>query len=1008
MSSVDGPDAGQLPGNLDETVALILQLYRPDSHGKVAKIQETLQKLQRSSFGWELAYSLREHPSEEVRFFAALTFTVKLNTDAKSLSPEDAVVLLQTLVTWLIRCVENLEKPLVMRKLCSTLVAYFFQFSATWERCIKHLMYCMCIKVAIPYVDLDREAPETMTLVTDILDTRAVAIFWFATSLVEEIGKTDSTSMKQHKFHQRVVPNVEDIIPLMSKYLNVDPQKPIEGPIRAEALKCFQAWVSYSHRAFIDDAIVLDPLRTLTKPAVMCLADDNLYETAIELFTEVLSNFSKFLSEDDFELLYTLFDSPWAQERYQRLIQGDFDFESIQFGLFTIAFGDANLQDLARKAATESRYENFLSALGGLFEAEGYAVHEDKIFVPALEFWSTFVENMIDDIYSVEGQHPPWFAAAQVHVNRAIDRCWRKLQFPPSEVFNSWDSVDRTGFKDARRDFGDLLQQFYLVSGLPLLEIFIKKAHTSIENKRWAELEVSLYCLSVFPDSVSEDPLRDEYLDQIFNASIFSLFANQDNGIPLRTVQSFILLINGFANYFSQNPTYLPNALNIVFEATASPVLSHRAASTILSLCSDCRKILLPELGAFLQQYQTFTMNSPITSVRESIMEGIASLIQAIPDDQSKITPLEQLLSFIDIDIDRCIQSMSSIQVPMTLKDPGLPDTDFSALDLGLSALRCLAGVGKGLQAPHDQPVDLEEKESGSTFWTSGPGSGVQQRIFNMVAKVFDVLGTEGDIVDAACYVWRQGFRELEPGPFVMRPSMVAEFLLKSTPQTPRLGCVIGTACSFVTSHKSGPGIDEVLEIVLNWVSQLLQAQGEPSNDPEVAQNGIDFLTRLLPKYLNALMSHQPSSLEFLFMFTLKAITGTDPLPKIAASDFWTTFIALSNQANEFQDSVDNVLRYLGPLLAKALIFNISGHAARSELDKLSEPLKKLVSVQPQSKSWIEGALSGESFTSTKVTPKDKTIFLQKITLLRGAKGTNQVVRDFWLACRGSNFAYAS
>lgn len=27
---------------------------------------------------------------------------------------------------------------------------------------------------------------------------------------------------------------------------------------------------------------------------------------------------------------------------------------------------------------------------------------------------------------------------------------------------------------------------------------------------------------------------------------------------------------------------------------------------------------------------------------------------------------------------------------------------------------------------------------------------------------------------------------------------------------------------------------------------------------------------------------------------------------------------------------------------------------------------------------------------------------------LRGARGTNQIVRDFWLACRGTNFAYAS
>lgn len=27
---------------------------------------------------------------------------------------------------------------------------------------------------------------------------------------------------------------------------------------------------------------------------------------------------------------------------------------------------------------------------------------------------------------------------------------------------------------------------------------------------------------------------------------------------------------------------------------------------------------------------------------------------------------------------------------------------------------------------------------------------------------------------------------------------------------------------------------------------------------------------------------------------------------------------------------------------------------------------------------------------------------------LRGARQTNQVVREFWLACRGSNFTYVS
>ena len=60
-------------------------------------------------------------------------------------------------------------------------------------------------------------------------------------------------------------------------------------------------------------------------------------------------------------------------------------------------------------------------------------------------------------------------------------------------------------------------------------------------------------------------------------------------------------------------------------------------------------------------------------------------------------------------------------------------------------------------------------------------------------------------------------------------------------------------------------------------------------------------------------------------------------------------------------------------------MYNIGGNAARSELDKISDPLKKLIHSQVRSKSWLEAALLGESFPSDKVTTKDRTAFLQKL-----------------------------
>lgn len=178
-------------------------------------------------------------------------------------------------------------------------------------------------------------------------------------------------------------------------------------------------------------------------------------------------------------------------------------------------------------------------------------------------------------------------------------------------------------------------------------------------------------------------------------------------------------------------------------------------------------------------------------------------------------------------------------------------------------------------------------------------------------------------------------------------------------------------------------------------------------------------------------MQIQPTSdLEYFFMFVLKVLDGKEPLPKASACEFWvspslyppwitlsenpssqvtqSTFVTIRPDDPAVQANFNIAVEHLGPLLARSLMHNIGGNASRSELDKLSDPLKKLVTQHPRSKDWLEAALFGPSFPGSEASQDDKSMFLKKVISLRGARQTNAVVKDFWMTCRGVKYAYTS
>ncbi|KAF6223554.1 hypothetical protein HO133_000397 [Letharia lupina] len=981
------------PHTFADAEKLVQKLYQPGSPQEISRIQNALQKLQRSQQGWQFADALLQSQDEKVRFFGALTFTIKINQDWNSLSDADATLLLDRLIEWLIRLVNAGESQLVIRKLCSSLIAYYLRPAGRWKQCIRHLVLSFNEGHVIPSDTLS-QGPETGPVAAKLSLPCLMATLWFAGGLVEEVGKTNTTSIQTHKYHERVSSNIGDAVAILNCSMTITPGQDVK--ITEESVKCFQSWVMYAHRAWIDKALELAPLRSLTPLAIQALHHENSYDVTVELFTDVLTNFSAFLTAGDLESLSTLLASTRARQIVSGLKGGDYDPEALSFARFLLAYGDATVQDLATKSE-DPLLSQIVHQLLELLRCEGYAGAEDEICAQALEFWMTYTEFLIDSLFAAGEEKPAWMDSARQRVVEVIEASWVKIRIPPHEVAASWDSDARAGFKAFRADVQDLLQSSYTLLGVDVFENLARLALQSLEDRAWLHLEATLFCLNALSGSTSDEDSVDAMLSRLFGSSLFADMSSTVEPIPAKTRQTAVNMITKYTAFFERHFEYLPAMLNFLFESLKAPALASVAANAILSSCSSCRQVLIPELGAFLHQYEVLlTWATAEVYTKEKVIGGIAAIVQAIPRDEDQYGSLSTLVEFVERDVNDCIKFMEASQAE-----------EFQAS--GICALKCLASMGKALRAPDNAVIDLDGDAPQSVYWAKGPGASLQAKVVQIMETVTGLMRWNSDVVEASCQILRSGYKESAPGLFVFPPKVTVDLVLASKLDTARLDYVLDTACAMLSRqvHEPESTVKSAASAFLEYLLGVIHLMGgEPSSDPEVASSGIDLADKMVPHHLDCMMNTQ--NIQGLFDFTLKALTAAEIMPKRAAAHFWATFVQNFEVSEEVAMFAAAVTQQYGPQLCHLLVRNIGGEAARSELDVLAEPLKKLIFAQPQAKMWLSNALSSEDFPSQKVGSTEKRIWLQKIINLRGARATNSAVKDFWIACRGAEFAYAS
>ncbi|KAF2756159.1 ARM repeat-containing protein [Pseudovirgaria hyperparasitica] len=995
--------ANTTPQSFEDIETLVKQLYQPGSAKQVSRIQAKLHQWQRSDAGWDVAERLLSNDDANVRFFGALTLTIKLNVDWRKIGSDQepsGETLLSGLVTCLIQFVNPInrhEPPFVIKKLCSTLVTFFCKPILNWSLCIRQLA-CSLYEGRYVEESMVSGLGNFMEIISHLTALQLQCVLWFATDLADEIGKLDG--IESRKIHNHMRDNAEDVSWLIQCGLRFG--TPMESTadmsttgqlsdaayrVVQTSLSSFVSWSYYCQREWM-----FDPELVQTIVDVIPLALTAIYvgvDDAENIFVDWLDSSGPILrsrsAQNVKEHFYVLFTSSWCEKNVASMREGD--PSSVVFSRLLIAFAEIEIDRLTQETDTRLS-RSLLDLLHMLLQCPGTPGDDDEYAPLGLEFWGQYIESVNEQMYQSDSGAPPWLQSAMREARQALHELFVKLNFPPSRITSTWSSDTRQSFSSFRTDFQDILQSAYTFLGSELTDSLTQTANHQLATKDWMSVEASLFCLNALADSISETLVtgspEDENLLSLFKSSLFSELS-ADASIPGRVRRTAVELLGQYSPIFERRVELLPSALNFLFSSLTVANLAIETARSISKLCSSCRSHLTAELPAFVQHYASFCSSSTADVLtREKVMEGIASVVQALSNVQDQVDWVSRLLNFIEDDIRGMLEHVAANRIE-------------EGQVKAYTAMACLASLGKGMQAPDDAHIGAVIDQHLNLVWHP-----VHERILSCINTTTQVLENDPEVIEQACQVLRAGYKEKLPGPFVLPADATTKFIERTTLQTPRLPIIMSTASIFVKSHvdHANPQFKDAALRMLTHIVKLMWQLDQPSEDPEVAQTCIEVLSNYISGDFASVLVEYGVALRMGVEFTLRALQGSDVLPKRAAALFWTTIITASAEGRPRMQSIaKEATTHFGPRLCDVLVEQICGGAPKSALEYLSVPFTKLIQVEPDSRLWIERSLEKVVSDPSGDMRNAKMKFMRSIMGARGATA-RKIISEIWTACR--------
>ncbi|EXJ63187.1 hypothetical protein A1O7_03633 [Cladophialophora yegresii CBS 114405] len=1014
---------------------LIGDLYDPANQSSpqhINVIQTQIQRLQREKSAWQLGLDLLHHGEAIVRFYGALTLTIKINADWDNdgLGRDEQMrnYLLEALVTNYIRLITLPDSKFVLQKLVSTLVTFFVRPDSGWTLPLRHILACMIGRHYVPEEGLP-EIEQLLTRSNTLSNHQLKGVLLLATVIAEDLSNRTSSTMDDSKLNSRVAANSLDALQLLRYFAAFAPGSRAtalaNGPdhrqveeeskdgravellhLAVQAIPYWTNMIRYSNGT---------ETRRLEDLAIQCIsAASNYLETAgmtgsvLQMLISLEHSSARLLQQALAGFPSTIVSSNMAAEMVTLLVRGDF----IPDALLYVDF----LESIMNRADTtkpdylhDHGLAEIVQIMGRLLRCDGVAVIEDPVCHIVLQKITEIAEGSTD----WEDVNDPAMEFLKTLTADACEACLLKIRIPSEQMSSEtqdWDVDDRARFRDFRYDVHDFFQSAFTILGNALIEEVVNTVVQQGAPPEWSTFEASTFGLIALFDCISsEADTYDLLITTVLGSPAWS-YLLQSSNVPDRALQTAINFIAENVTYLERHSDRLVPILNFLFSSLHLQASTTAASRAIFKLCDSHRVILREGLPQFMGTLGS--IGDIAEAERHRIFAAVAAIIQALPGDEAKTEPLTQLLATIG-------QTLRSA-------DDGTVDKD-GMVRVCTDIVQTLASIGKGLRSPADVPVDLEAPTTNpSEFWTKGPGAHVQQEVLGIYHATLQKVQSNIDhvFVDACCDFIRSGFTETHPSPFKFSDSvgldLIMEFISVDNPSIDNAMACATSYLASVSSENIPVSVRAVLYAVVSHQQHILSihqqtAQGPSSSFPSAS---LDFLGRCFGKWGKLWFEIQDSqeTVAVAMELGLMVMTDSDTLPRRSAAAFFAAFADFSGPETGLDGDagvrVGTVLARFGPRILSLLLRLLGGECARSELDSLSETLKRYVQKQPMlTKAVFRAAVKEEAGVMNEkalqaTTLEQRKRFVSQVEALRGARKTNEVVRDFWIACRGSGFGY--